>query len=65
MEDAMRLARSPAARQLMEALKAKDPGTVNRAMDHAASGDLNRVREDLAQLLADPSLLALLRQLGE
>ena len=64
MEDAMRLARSPAAKQLMDALRAKDPGSVDRAMDHAASGDVAQVRRDLEALLQDPSLRALLKQLG-
>ena len=64
MEDALRLARSPAARQLMDALRAKNPGTLDRAMSSAASGDYARAQQDLQTLLSDPTVQALLRQLG-
>ena len=64
MEDAMRLARSPAAKQLMDALRAKNPDTLNHAMAQAAAGDLTQATKDLQTLLADPALQALMRQLG-
>lgn len=64
MEDALRLARSPAARQLMDALRARDPGVLDRAMTSAASGDYTKAQKDLQGLLSDPALQALLRQLG-
>lgn len=64
MEDALRLARSPAAKQLMEALRAKDSEALDHAMANAAAGDYTQVQKDLSTLLADPALQALLRQLG-
>lgn len=64
MEDALRMARSPAARQLMDAAKARDPDALNRAMTSAASGNYAQAQKDLQSLLSDPTLQALLRQLG-
>lgn len=60
MEDAMRLARSPEARQLFDLLRSKNP----EAMDHAASGNYGKLQQDLSAMLADPEIRALLKQLG-
>ena len=64
MEDAIRMARSPAAKQLMDALRAKDSEMMDQAMANAAAGDFTQVQKDLEKLLADPALQSLLRQLG-
>lgn len=64
MEDAIRMARSPAAKQLMDALRAKDSEMMDQAMANAAAGDYTQVQKDLEKLLADPALQSLLRQLG-
>lgn len=64
MEDAIRLARSPAAKQLMDTLRAKDSKTLDHAMAQAAAGDYSQVQKDLQTLLADPAIRELLRQLG-
>lgn len=64
MEDAMKLARSPAARQLMDALRAKNPDTLERAMAQAAAGDFSQAQKNLQSLLSDPALQKLLQQLG-
>lgn len=60
MEDAMRLARSPGAQQLFSLLQAKNPD----AMAQAASGNYDKLQQDLSAMLADPEIRALLRQLG-
>ena len=60
MEEAMRLAQSPGARQLMELLRKKNP----EAMASAASGSYEKLQQDLGQLLADPEIRQLLKQLG-
>ena len=39
MEDVLRLAQSPAARQLMAALQAKDPKALDKTISQAAAGD--------------------------
>ena len=64
MDDALRLARSPAARQLADTLRAKNPDALDNAMNHAAAGDYEQARKQLQSLLSDPAVLALLRQLG-
>ena len=60
MDDAMRLARSPGARQLFDLLQAKNP----EAMSMAASGDYGKLQQDLSAMLADPQIRDLLKQLG-
>ena len=65
MEDVMRLARSPAAQQLIAALQAKDPKTLEQTVSQAAAGDYSSAQQGLKHLLSDPSLRDLLRQLGE
>ena len=60
MDDAMRLANSPHARQLFELLKVKNP----EAMTDAASGNYNKLQRDLAGILSDPDIRQLLQQMG-
>lgn len=60
MDDAMRLARSPAARQLFDLMQAKNP----EAMSKAASGDYGKLQQDLSAILADPEIRELLQRLG-
>ena len=64
MEDVLRLAQSPAARQLMAALQAKDPKALDKTISQAAAGDYSNAQRGLEKLLADPALRELLRQLG-
>lgn len=61
MEDAMRMARSPGAQQLMELLRAKNP----EAMDQAAAGDYGKLKQNLASMLSDPQIWQLLKRLGD
>ena len=63
-EEALRLAHSPAARQLMEILRTKDPKQLDRAMTQAAAGDYRQAQQDLRSLLDDPVIQDLLKQLG-
>lgn len=56
----MKLARSPEARQLFDLLQAKNP----TAVSEAASGDYQKLQQNLSSLLADPEIRALLKQLG-
>ncbi len=64
MEDAARLAQTPAAKQLMAALSRQDPAALDRAMANAAAGNFDQVQQDLATLMGSPEIKALLRQLG-
>lgn len=60
IEDAARLAATPAAQQLIAALQEKNP----EVFQQAASGDYDAVRKNLAKMLSSPEVQALLRQLG-
>ena len=64
MENAIRLAKSPVARQLMDTMRAKDPQALDQAMAQAAAGDYDQVRRELSNLLSSPEIQALLKQLG-
>ncbi len=60
MEDAMELARSPAGRQLFGLLQTKNPD----AISEATSGNYEKLQKDLNNLLSDPEIRRLLKQLG-
>ena len=60
MEDAMELARSPAGQRLFGLLQARNP----EAIQQAASGNYETLQKNLSNLLADPEIQSLLKQLG-
>lgn len=64
MSDAMRLAQSPAGQQLFATLKAHNGDVLQQAMDQAAAGDYEQVKKTMSELLKDPKMQSLLRQLG-
>lgn len=64
MQEAMRLAKSPAGQQLFALLRQTDPAALHQAMDQAAAGDYDHVKKTLASLLASPEASELLKQLG-
>lgn len=63
-EDIRQLAKSPAARQLMELLRRSDPEALSEAMDQAAAGNYQRAITALGTLMEDKEAKALLAQLG-
>lgn len=64
MEQAMEFANSPAGRKLMDILlKKKDP-KLEQAARSAVSGNTDKARQDLADILKDPEIIALLKQFG-
>lgn len=64
VNDAMRLAQSPAGQRLFAALQAQNGDALRSAMDQAAKGDYDQVKKTMAELLKDPKMQALLQQLG-
>ncbi len=64
MEDAKRLANSPAGQQLLAYLQQKDAIALNRAMTLAAKGDQTQLKETLATMMNSPEVQALMKQLG-
>jgi len=64
MQEALRLANSPAGRQLFQQLQQRDPAAVQQAIRSAAAGDYAQVQKLLTSLLSDPETQKLLQQLG-
>lgn len=64
MQEAMRLANSPAGRQLIAMLQQQNNADLQKAMSSAASGDYTQAKNALSSLLSDPKAVELLKQLG-
>lgn len=64
MQEAMRLAKSPAGQQLLAMLQRSDTGELQKAMDQAAAGDYSQAKETMSSLLSSPEIKKLLEQLG-
>ena len=64
IEDALRMAKSPAGQQLIALLKQADPQTLQQAMQQANSGDYTQAKASLQEILASSEAKALLQQLG-
>ncbi len=64
IEDAMRLANSPAGKQLLNLLQQADPDTLSKVKAQASSGDYSQISQTLAPLLASEEVKKLMQQLG-
>lgn len=64
MADAMRLAQTPAGQQLIALLQQQGSVDMQQALNQAASGNYQQVKEQLLPLLQSPQIQALLKQLG-
>jgi hypothetical protein len=64
MEEALRLAKSPAGQQLLALLQQSNPDAISQAMQQASRGDYSKVKETLTPLLTSQDVQSLLRQLG-
>lgn len=64
IEDAIRLANSPAGKQLMALLQNADPAAVSKARSQASSGEYSQLMQTMAPLLESQEAKALLKQLG-
>lgn len=65
MQQLMKLARSPAGQQLMEALKRSGGSNVEKVAAAASSGNLDQAKNVLAGLLESPDIQKLVRTLEE
>lgn len=63
MDEAMRLAKSPAGQQLYTMLQRQHGQQLNEAMSQAAAGDYSSVQKTLSALLSDPEAKAMLQKL--
>lgn len=62
--EAMRLARSEAGQELLAYLKNTDKDALQQAMNQAASGDYDAMKQTMQKLLTTPEAQRLLRELG-
>lgn len=65
MADAMRLAQSDTARQLMELLRRQNGDALQKAAASANAGNYEQVKQIMSELLADPEAAELMRRLKE
>lgn len=64
IQEAMRLAESPAGQQLIALFRQSNDGDLQQAAKFAAEGDLQQAQKLLSGLLKDPQVQQLLKQLG-
>lgn len=65
IEEAMRLAKSPAGQQLISHLQEQDPDRVNKAMAEASGGNYAEAKQILSALLKDKNVQNFMKQFGE
>lgn len=64
IQEAMRLAGTPAGQQLLALLQKNGGDSLKTAMDQAAAGNYEQAKKALSSLLADPEAKKLLDRLG-
>ena len=64
VQEALRLAKSPAGQQLLTMLRQTDSGQIQQAINQANKGDYQSAQQTLNTLLASSEAQALLQQLG-
>ena len=64
MQEALRLANSPAGQQLLAMLRQQDAGQLRQAMEQASAGDLQNARKTVEAMMATPEMQKILGQLG-
>ena len=64
MEEAKHLAETPAGQQLMQLLRTSDGAQLDEAASLLQQGNIDQAKSRLLPLMEDPSIKALLRQLG-
>ena len=65
MDEAMRLAQSDTARQLLELLRRQNGDALQKAAASAGAGNYDQAKQIMSQLLRDPEAAALMRRLKE
>lgn len=65
MGELIRMAQTPAGRQLIALLQSQGGTKLQQAISNAASGDYTRAKEVLSDLLSAPEAQALLKELEE
>lgn len=65
IEDAMRLANSPAGKQLIAALRSAGGSDLEQARKAAAKGNYESAKTNLTEVLKSPQIQALLREMEQ
>lgn len=65
MQEALRLANSPAGQKLFALLKQAGGDAVNKAGQQAAKGDFSQAKNTLSQLLQSEEIQKLLKEMGQ
>ncbi len=64
IQQAMRMAKSPAGQQLIQMLQQGGGEDLQKAMEQAAAGDYASAKQTIDNLMQDPKARSLLAQLG-
>ena len=64
MDEVMRLAKSPAGKQLIAMLQQQNNGQLQQAMTQAKSGDYANASKTVNDMLSSPEAQKLLKELG-
>jgi hypothetical protein len=65
VQEAMRLAKSPAGQQLIAMLRRSDKGQLQQVIDQASAGDFSKAGQMLNTMLSSKEAKALLQKLEE
>lgn len=65
MQDALRMAQSPAGQQLLAMLRSGDSGQLQQVMDLAKAGDLANASASLQSILSSEQAKQLLKQMED
>ncbi len=64
IQDAMRFAQSDAGKELFALLQQTQSDALNKAMAEASKGDMNRTMQAMQDVMKDPKVKGLLKQMG-
>lgn len=65
VQEAMRLAKTPAGQQLLALLQQADSNTLQKAATQAAAGNFKQAGAELNTLLSSPEAQKLMKELGK
>lgn len=63
MQEALRLANSPAGKQLLALLKSAGGQSVTKAQQQASQGNYEQAKETLSEIMKSPKIQALIREM--
>ncbi len=64
MQEAMKIANSPAGKQLIALLQRSNSGQLQQVMDVASRGDMQKAAQMMGSLLSSPEAKRLVEELG-